>query len=77
VKPYLLFAGDNYYPSGGLDDLRGDFDTLEEAKLAALLTAGPDRANRWRDRWWSIVEHATMEEIESGDSHWPKEWLHD
>lgn len=31
MKRYLLFAGDQYYPRGGMYDLRGDFDTLEEA----------------------------------------------
>lgn len=28
----LLFAGENYYPSGGWDDYRGSFDTIEDAK---------------------------------------------
>jgi len=26
----MLFAGDNYYPCGGMDDFRGRFDTLTE-----------------------------------------------
>lgn len=29
---YLVFAYDNYYPSGGWNDFRGVFDTLEEAQ---------------------------------------------
>lgn len=32
MKKYLLFAGDNYYPMGGFDDFRGDFDTIELAE---------------------------------------------
>lgn len=28
---YLLFAGDDYYPIGGAEDLKGRFDTLEAA----------------------------------------------
>ncbi len=32
MKKYILFAYLNYYPSGGLSDIVGDFDTLEEAK---------------------------------------------
>lgn len=28
---YTLFAGDRYYPLGGLNDVRGTFDTLAEA----------------------------------------------
>jgi len=30
MKRYLLFRGRDYYPSGGIDDLLGDFDTVEE-----------------------------------------------
>lgn len=28
---YLLFAGDDYYPCGGAEDLEGRFGTLEAA----------------------------------------------
>jgi len=31
-KRYWLFAGDCYYPQGGMDDFKGDFDTISEAK---------------------------------------------
>lgn len=31
-KPYLLIAGDNYYPSADTDDWIGCFSTYEEAK---------------------------------------------
>lgn len=31
MKRYLVFANDNYYPSGGWRDFQKDFDTLEEA----------------------------------------------
>ena len=34
VKHYYLFFGMNYYPSGGLDDLMGKFDSVEAAKAA-------------------------------------------
>lgn len=30
-KPYLLIAGDNYYPSSETDDWKGCFETREEA----------------------------------------------
>lgn len=29
--PYLLFAGDDYYPRGGAEDLKGRFDSVERA----------------------------------------------
>lgn len=35
VKRYLLFYGDNYYPSGGWGDFQGDFDSLDDAVEAA------------------------------------------
>ena len=31
MKRFLLFAGDNYYPAGGMEDFKGDFDTVDEA----------------------------------------------
>lgn len=31
---YLLFAGNDYYPYGGADDLQGKFDTVDEAIAA-------------------------------------------
>lgn len=29
---FLLFAGDNYYPSGGSNDLHGIYETEKEAR---------------------------------------------
>jgi hypothetical protein len=34
MMAYLLFAGDDYYPCGGAEDLQGRFDTLEAAVAA-------------------------------------------
>ena len=31
---YLLFSGNDYYPVGGADDLKGRYDTIEEAMAA-------------------------------------------
>lgn len=30
MKRYLVFAGDYYYPNGGWDDLKAEFDTYAE-----------------------------------------------
>lgn len=35
MERYLLFRGRNYYPAGGIDDLIGDYPTLELAIEAA------------------------------------------
>jgi hypothetical protein len=32
MKPYLLIAGDNYYPSSRTGDWKGCYETLEEAQ---------------------------------------------
>ncbi len=37
MKRYMLFAGSQYYPSGGWDDFKDSFDTCEEALVAARL----------------------------------------
>lgn len=31
MNEYLVFLGDDFYPCGGWEDFRGDFDSLEEA----------------------------------------------
>ncbi|MBL4886749.1 MAG: hypothetical protein JKY95_19760 [Planctomycetaceae bacterium] len=35
MKQFIVFGFDYYYPKGGLDDICGDFDTIEEAKQCA------------------------------------------
>lgn len=32
MKRYMLFAFETYYPAGGSGDVRGEYDTLDEAK---------------------------------------------
>ena len=40
---WWVFGYDNYYPCGGLDDLRGSFPTEEEAKeFASSIYSGWD-----------------------------------
>lgn len=57
MKRYLVFSGDTYYPAGGWNDFRGDFDT-EEAALAAV--------DRKRFDWWHVIDATTGQEI-AGD----------
>lgn len=35
MEKFLLFAYDNYYPAGGLDDLFGVYDSFDQAKNKA------------------------------------------
>ena len=51
---YILFAGANYYPMGGVDDFIA-FGTIDELK--ALFEADKAKAHL---EWGQIVEHETM-----------------
>lgn len=57
MKRYLLFAGQVYYPSGGWDDLRGNFDTLEDCHEIINLRYTTD------DYWWHIIDTTTWTKI--------------
>jgi hypothetical protein len=37
VKRFLAFAYDSYYPCGGVGDIVGAFDTVEEAQAATQI----------------------------------------
>lgn len=59
MKPYLLFAGCDYYPDGGVGDLIAAFETAEEAEEWGA-------HNRYD--WWQVVRHVDMEVVaKSGD----------
>ena len=49
MKRYWLFAGEEYYPLGGMKDFRGSFET-DEAAMSAL-TKSCD--------WWHILDSHT------------------
>ena len=52
---YLLFSYESYYPSGGFDDLRGIFATLEEAKKAVHKPVG-EYEQVPADHGWIYIE---------------------
>lgn len=56
-KPFWVFGGSYYYPSGGMGDFVGDFATLKEAL---------DAAEGGNFDWWDIVNAPTRETIRSG-----------
>ena len=47
MKRYWLFAGDNYYPSGGMTDYVDQFDTINEATNAHVRSNDP--SGEWAD----------------------------
>jgi hypothetical protein len=58
TKRFLVFTYDHYYPGGGMNDFRGSFDTLEEAKEYIV------RDNHLKDGWGNIFDCETRQIIE-------------
>ncbi len=57
MKPFILFAGSAYYPSGGWRDYKGGFDSFEEAiKEVTLINCD----------WWHIVDTSTKSVKDEG-----------
>ena len=65
--PYQLFAGDRYYPGGGVDDLQGTFPSLAAAlehvdayrseaieSYARAFGGRPSHEVGWE--WWQVVD---------------------
>lgn len=57
MKKYLLFVYERYYPIGGMNDLRGSFDTIEEINLSDLKEC----------EFYQIVNKETLEIIKTND----------
>lgn len=60
MNRYAVFAGDDYYPAGGWNDLAEDFATLAEAEAYVkdwliAVQWGEDI----RQHWWHIVDLST------------------
>lgn len=53
---YLLFAGYNYYPGGGMNDYIDEFDDLEDAKQRGANVS--DSYGTEYD-WWHIYDTHT------------------
>lgn len=65
MKKYLLFIGSTYYPSGGVEDFKGDFDSIEEAEKAAK------NDKDWISgihSWYQIVEYKTMKIVKENQT---------
>lgn len=56
MKRYLLFAGFDYYPLGGWDDFKGDFDTKESALVYCTSEIHSD--------WFQVVDTETKEKLD-------------
>ena len=78
MKRYLLFFGDIYYANGGMDDFRGDFDSVEEAIAFAeqlpleglpahmLYYAEPENyEQKWNNKWVDIYDTVERRSVHS------------
>lgn len=61
MKRFLLFAGPNYYPSGGWEDFIGAFDTQQEAQ-AEYDTRSKKKSSDYH--WYQIVDLTMLKECE-------------
>lgn len=60
MKRYLVFSDENYYPGGGWNDFKSDYDSKEEAIESAKAWG------RKHDYWAHVVDTWTMEIIHEG-----------
>lgn len=51
MKNYLAFYGYEFYPSGGMEDFIGDYDTLQEAIDAINEYNKNEDQGNWENRW--------------------------
>lgn len=58
MKSILLFAAKHYNEHGGIDDFKGDFDTIED--ILAWLEENMKETYGWAD----IVSYETLERID-------------
>jgi hypothetical protein len=70
MKRFWLFAGDHYYPFGGMTDFKGHFDTVEQAMKGNL-----------RSEWAHVFDCETKlivakRSIDEGDWQITEENLH-
>jgi hypothetical protein len=64
MNRYLLFAGYDYYPSGGWNDFRGDFENLDVAVDQARQGDKMWGAKSRRDwDWWHVIDIQTGQKV--------------
>lgn len=64
LKRWWVFAGDTYYPCGGMGDFRGSFDTEKDAELFVKKELG---SHGWHHVDWHHVVDTQGEEINPED----------
>jgi hypothetical protein len=64
MSRFALFAGDHYYPCGGMEDLVGRYESLEAAReaFASRLMSVTD----FGQDWYQIVDLVSFEVVDRG-----------
>lgn len=66
---YALFAGDQYYPLGGIFDFRGFYDTVEKAAAAGSHGSADVHGYFVHEYdWYHVVDMSTMEIVSRGSN---------
>jgi len=70
AKRYWLFAGNDYYATGGWHDRRGMYDTIAEAVAEGKRQQTAEWCNGLFavHEWWHVVDIATGEIVAGSDS---------
>lgn len=56
MKRYLAFYGSIYYPSGGMEDFIGDFDSKLEAYNHIMKAHNDEEREDWSCNWYQIYD---------------------
>lgn len=67
VPNFLLFAGQNYYPSGGYNDLIAKAATEDELRDIIMANDNRPQYGSGRFQWWQIINANTHVIIDSGN----------
>lgn len=71
MKRYLAFIGEVYYPSGGMGDFIGDFDTLEEAIIFIKKSVDESKYSETFEQQWGYT-WAHVWDTETRTEAWSK-----
>ena len=74
---FLVFAGEDYYPVGGIDDLHSKHETIEGAKSVTFPVEDPDSFSFDGYEWAHIFDTEKMivvAETETIDENGKPEW---
>ena len=66
-KKYLLFAGNTYYPQGGMHDLKYSAATIDECKKYFVENAEEISNGTYINNWCHIVDASNLNIVVTGE----------